>query len=292
MTTSEARVTAERTTPVSTMRLRPMLRIVRRGLLYIALSIAAFVSIFPFYWMVVGSTNTSPEIAHGKVTPGTYLFGNIAAFFATVDVPRMFWNSAFIALVGTALTLIVSSLAGYGFEIFKSRFRDRIFALLLLTLSIPFAALMVPLFIMMSQLKLINTFAAVILVGIASVFIIFYFRQATKAFPSELRDAARIDGLNELQIFLFVYLPVMRSTYAAAIIIVFMANWNNYLWPLIILQTEPNKTVTLIVSALSYAYVPDYGVIMISAVFATLPTVLIFFLLQRRFVEGLLGSVK
>ncbi len=292
MTTGEAQVTAERTTSVSTMRLQPMFRTIRRALLYIALSIAAFVSIFPFYWMVVGSTNTSPEIAHGKVTPGSYLFGNIAAFFATVDVPRMFWNSAFIALVGTALTLIVSSLAGYGFEIFKSRFRDRIFALLLLTLSIPFAALMVPLFIMMSQLKLINSFAAVILVGIASVFIIFYFRQATKAFPSELRDAARIDGLNELQIFLFVYLPVMRSTYAAAIIIVFMANWNNYLWPLIILQTEPNKTVTLIVSALSYAYVPDYGVIMISAVFATLPTVLIFFLLQRRFVEGLLGSVK
>ena len=105
-------------------------------------------------------------------------------------------------------------------------------------LSIPFAALMVPLFIMMSKLKLINTFAAVILPDIASIFIIFYFRQATKAFPAELRDAARIDGLKEWQIFLYVYLPVMRSTYAAAIIIVFMANWNNYLWPLIVLQTE------------------------------------------------------
>jgi lactose/L-arabinose transport system permease protein len=267
-------------------------RSIRRALLYIALSIAAFVSIFPFYWMVVGSTNTSPDIAHGKITPGTYLFQNIAAFFATVDVPRMFWNSTFLALVGVVLTLTVSSLAGYGFEVFKSRFRDRIFGLLLLTLSIPFAALMVPLFIMMSQLRLINTFAAVLLPGIASVFIIFYFRQATKAFPGELRDAARIDGLNEWQIFAFVYLPVMRSTYAAAIIIIFMGNWNSYLWPLIILQTEPNKTVTLIVSSLSYAYVPDYGVVMISAVFATLPTVLIFFLLQRRFVEGLLGSVK
>ena len=176
-------------------------RSIRRALLYIALSIAAFVSIFPFYWMVVGSTNSSPDIAHGKITPGTYLFENIAAFFATVDVPRMFWNSTFLALVGVALTLTVSSLAGYGFEVFKSRFRDRIFGLLLLTLSIPFAALMVPLFIMMSQLKLINTFAAVLLPGIASVFIIFYFRQATKAFPGELRDAARIDGLNEWQIF-------------------------------------------------------------------------------------------
>jgi lactose/L-arabinose transport system permease protein len=292
MSTSEssAILASGAATTVPSMHL--VFRSILRALLYIALSIAAFISIFPFYWMVVGSTNSSPDIAHGKITPGTYLFENIAAFFATVDVPRMFWNSTFLALVGVALTLTVSSLAGYGFEVFKSRFRDRIFGLLLLTLSIPFAALMVPLFVMMSQLKLINTFAAVLLPGIASVFIIFYFRQATKAFPGELRDAARIDGLNEWQIFAFVYLPVMRSTYAAAIIIIFMLNWNSYLWPLIILQTEPNKTVTLIVSSLRYAYVPDYGVIMISAVSATLPTVLIFFLLQRRFVEGLLGSVK
>lgn len=290
---SEAQATAisDRAEPRS-LRLDPVFRFVRRALLYIALSIAAFISIFPFYWMLVGSTNTSPDIAHGKATPGTYLIENIVAFFTTVDVPRMFYNSAFLALVGVVLTIVVSSLAGYGFEMFKSRFRDRIFAFLLLMLSIPFAALMVPLFIMMAGLKLINTFTAVLLPGIASIFIIFYFRQATKAFPAELRDAARIDGLNEWQIFFYVYLPVMRSTYAAATIIVFMANWNNYLWPLIILQTEQNKTVTLIVSALSYAYVPDYGVIMISAVFATLPTVLIFFLLQRRFVEGMLGSVK
>jgi lactose/L-arabinose transport system permease protein len=293
MTTSDqTSMLASGTVATTAPNMHLFFRTLRRALLYLALSIAAFVSIFPFYWMVVGSTNTSPEIAHGKATPGLHLFDNIAAFFATVDVPQMFFNSAFLALVGVALTLIVSSLAGYGFEMFKSRFRDNVFGLLLLTLSIPFAALMVPLFIMMSQFKLINTFAAVLLPGIASVFIIFYFRQATKAFPTELRDAARIDGLNEWQIFLFVYLPVMRSTYAAAIIIIFMGNWNSYLWPLIILQTEQNKTVTLIVSALSYAYVPDYGVIMISAVFATLPTVLIFFLLQRRFVEGLLGSVK
>ncbi len=292
MTTTETSAGVVRRSTASAMNPHILFRSLQRALLYIALSIAAFISIFPFYWMVVGSTNTSPDIAHGKASPGSYLFQNVAAFFATVDVPRMFWNSALLALVGVALTLIVSSLAGYGFEMFKSRFRDRIFGFLLLMLSIPFAALMVPLFIMMSNLKLINTFTAVLLPGVASIFIIFYFRQATKAFPGELRDAARIDGLNEWQIFVYVYLPVMRSTYAAAIIIIFMANWNSYLWPLIILITEENKTVTLIVSALSYAYVPDYGVIMISAVFATLPTVLIFFLLQRRFVEGMLGSVK
>lgn len=269
-----------------------LVRYARRGLTYLGVSIAAFVSIFPFYWMIVGSTNSSADIANDKATPGGHLLQNIEAFFAMVDVPRVFGNSALIALLGTAATLTISSLAGYGFEIFKSRFRERIFGLMLLMLSIPFAAIMVPLFMVMGRLGLINTYAAVILPGIASIFIIFYFRQATKAFPSELRDAARIDGLKEWQIFVFVYLPVMRSTYAAATIIAFMGNWNDYLWPLIILQTPERKTVTLVVSALSDAYVPDYGVIMISAVFATLPTLLIFFLLQRRFVEGLLGSVK
>jgi lactose/L-arabinose transport system permease protein len=145
---------------------------------------------------------------------------------------------------------------------------------------------------MISQAHLTNTYAAVILPGIASIFIIFYFRQATKAFPSELRDAARVDGLKEWQIFLYIYLPVMRSTYAAATIIVFMANWNNYLWPLIVLNTADMKTATLIISALTSAYTPDYGMILFGTVLATLPTLIIFFLLQRQFVEGLLGSVK
>lgn len=265
---------------------------VRRALVYLLLSVAAFVSVFPFLWMMIGATNTSADIIKGKASVGTALLTNAAAFFTQIDALRIFWNSAVIAVIATALTLVVSSLAGYGFEMFRSRVRERIFALLLLMLSIPFAAMMVPLFVMFAQAKLVNTFAAVILPTVASIFIIFYFRQATKAFPAELRDAAKIDGLKEWQIFFYVYMPVMRSTYAAATIIVFMANWNNYLWPLIILQTAENKTITLIISSLTSAYTPDYGMILFATVLATLPTLIIFFLLQRRFVEGMLGAVK
>ena len=107
-----------------------------------------------------------------------------------------------------------------------------------------------------------------------------------------MRDAARVDGLKEWQIFLFIYVPVMRSTYAAATIIVFTLNWNNYLWPLIVLQTNEKKTVTLVVSTLLSAYVPDYGATLFGTVLATLPTLFIFFLLQRQFVAGLTGGVK
>ena len=287
--------TAELSPALAARRLSPTYNVpslLRRGIVYLLLIVAAFVSIFPFFWMIVSSTNTAADIIKGKATFGDALWTNIVNFFTQVDAPRIFWNSAFLAIVGTVLTLTISSLAGYGFEMFKSRFRERVFGVLLLMLSIPFAALMVPLFIMMANLKLINTYAAIILPTIASIFIIFYFRQATKAFPSELRDAARIDGLKEWQIFLHIYLPVMRSTYAAATIIVFMANWNNYLWPLIVLQTNEQKTITLVIQSLSSAYYPDFGVVMVGTILATLPTLIIFFLLQRRFVEGMLGAVK
>ena len=266
--------------------------LVSQAVVFLLLSLAAFLSIFPFFWMIVGTTNTSADIIKGKSSFGWALSDNLGKFFAEVDAPRVFFNSALIAVCATILTLVVSSLAGYGFEMFRSKLRERIFALLMMLLAIPFAALMVPLFILMARIGLINTYAAIILPTIASIFIIFYFRQATKAFPTELRDAARIDGLSEWEIFLHVYLPVMRPTYAAATIIVFMANWNNYLWPLIVLQTNDLKTITLVVSSLASAYTPDFGVVMVGAILATLPTLIVFFVLQRRFVEGMLGAVK
>lgn len=267
-------------------------RLFGTALQYIFLGVAAFLSLFPFFWMVISSTNTSIDIIGGKTSFGAAFATNVANFFTQVDVPLVFWNSAKVAVLATLLTIVFSSLAGYGFEMFKSKARDRIYSLVLLTLMVPFAALMIPLFMMMAKTGLINTHIAIMLPTIASAFIIFYFRQSTKAFPTELRDAAKVDGLKEWQIFLYIYVPVMRSTYAAALVIVFMTNWNNYLWPLIVLQSNETKTITLVVSSLASAYYPDYGVVMIGTILATLPTLLVFFVMQRQFVQGMLGSVK
>lgn len=267
-------------------------RLARAALQYVFLGTAAFLSIFPFFWMVISSTNTSIDIISGKTSFGGAFATNVANFFTLVDVPLVFWNSAKVAVLATLSTIVVSSLAGYGFEMFKSKARDRIYSLVLLTLMVPFAALMIPLFMMMAKTGLINTHIAIVLPTVASAFIIFYFRQSTKAFPTELRDAAKVDGLKEWQIFLYIYVPVMRSTYAAALVIVFMTNWNSYLWPLIVLQSNETKTITLVVSSLASAYYPDYGVVMIGTILATLPTLIIFFLMQRQFVQGMLGSVK
>lgn len=267
-------------------------RLAGSALQYAFLGVAAFISVFPFLWMVISSTNTSIDIISGKTSVGEAFETNVANFFTQIDVPLVFWNSAKVAILATVLTIAVSSLAGYGFEMFKSKARDRIYSLVLLTLMVPFAALMIPLFMMMARAGLINTHTAILLPTIASAFIIFYFRQSTKAFPAELRDAAKVDGLKEWQIFLYIYVPVMRSTYAAAFVIVFMTNWNNYLWPLIVLQSNETKTITLVVSSLASAYYPDYGVVMIGTILATLPTLLVFFVMQHQFVQGMLGSVK
>jgi lactose/L-arabinose transport system permease protein len=270
-------------------------RLVRRlpdAINYLFLSVAAFVSVFPFIWMVISATNKNVDILKGKLSIGSSLTENINAFLAAVDLPLVMWNSLKIAIVGTAVTMLVSSMAGYGFEMFRSKTRDRLYTAMLLTLFVPFAALMIPLYMMMGKAGLIDTHVAIILPGVASAFIIFYFRQASKAFPTELRDAAKIDGLKEWQIFLYIYVPVMRSTYAAAFVIVFMANWNNYLWPLIVLQSNETKTITLVVSSLASSYTPQFGTVMIGTIIATLPTLFVFFAMQRQFVQGMLGSVK
>ena len=130
--------------------------------------LAAFISVFPFLWMITGATNTANDITGGRFWPGTNLFVNIAKFFELVDAPRVFFNSFYVAILSTVLTLIVTSLAGYGFEIFQSKTRDRIFGGLLLMLSVPFAAMMIPLFVMLAGAGMINTYAGIFLPGLAS----------------------------------------------------------------------------------------------------------------------------
>ena len=239
---------------------------------YVFLILASIISIFPFLWMIICATNDAVDINRGTVTFGTSLFKNLQNLFATDrGFLKALGNSAIIAVITTALALLVSSAAGYGFEMF------RIFGKLSDS-GLSFMGL--------------NTFAAVIIPAISTAFLIFFFRQNTKSFPKDIIEAARLDGLNELQIFFRMYMPVMKSSYAAAAIITFMNSWNNYLWPLVALQSPEKKTVPLILSTMGASYNPDYGMIMAGIVIATLPTALIFFLMQKQFVQGMIGSVK
>lgn len=265
---------------------------------YTFLSIVSVISIFPFIWMVVSSTNKSVDVTKGRLLPGSHLVENIQSLLNTTDLVSVLSNSIKIAVITTVLSLLIASLAGYGFEIFRSKMKDYVFNFLLLSMMIPFAALMVPLFRMFGTISEatpmvgIDTLAAVILPTSVTAFLIFFFRQSTKMFPREIIEAGRIDGLSELGVFLRIYIPTMKTTYAAAAIITFMASWNNYIWPLVVLQSPENHTLPLLISNLGSGYSPDFGVIMTTIVIATLPTALIFFLLQKHFVAGMMGSVK
>jgi lactose/L-arabinose transport system permease protein len=271
---------------------------VKNIFIYVFLSVAAFISVFPFIWMIISMTNKSVDITKGTLLPGTNLIANLKNLFSTYDVGSALWNSFLIAVVTTVLAVVISSAAGYGFEMYKNRSRETVFNILLLSMMIPFAALMVPLYRMFGKWTNvvpgigIDTIVAVILPGITTAFLIFFFRQNTKMFPRDLVEAGRIDGLSELGIFFRIYMPTMKNSYAAAAIITFMNSWNNYMWPLVILQSPEKKTIPLLVSNLGAAYAPDYGVIYTAIVIATLPTAIIFFLMQKHFVAGMMGSVK
>lgn len=266
--------------------------------MYLFLAVAASISIFPFLWMIISTTNASVDVTKGKILPGAYLFENIKNLFTTVDIVPALLNSAKISVTTTVVALLIASLAGYGFEIFRSKAKDVVFSILLLSMMIPFAAIMIPLFQMFAKISIlvpgvgIDTLAAVIIPTVITAFLIFFFRQSTKMFPRELLEAGRIDGLSELGLYIRVFMPTMKTTYAAAGIITFMASWNNYLWPLIVLQSPENQTVPMLISSLGSGYTPDYGVIMTAIVISTLPTALVFFFMQKHFVAGMTGSLK
>ncbi|MCM3444091.1 carbohydrate ABC transporter permease [Metabacillus halosaccharovorans] len=270
----------------------------KRILSYVFLALATIVSVFPFVWMVVSATNKSVDVTQGRLLPGSHLLENFQNLLNTVDLVPALVNSAKISITTTLLSLLIASLAGYGFEIFKSKAKDVVFNILLLSMMIPFAALMVPLFRMFGTVSQtapfmgIDTLTAAVLPSVTTAFLIFFFRQSTKMFPKDILEAGRIDGLSEIGVFFRIYVPTMKTTYAAAAIITFMGSWNNYLWPLVVLQSPENQTIPLLISNLGSGYSPDFGVIMTAIVIATLPAAVIFFIMQKHFVAGMMGSVK
>lgn len=276
------------------------MRKVSSGLKYVFLSLVSIISLFPFLWMLISTTNKAVDINAGKFKIGAELVTNFQNMLINdVDFLNSLKNSAIIAIITTIFALIISSAAGYGFEIFQSKRKELIFNILLLSMMVPFSALMIPLYTMFSKLNAtplrvigLDSLFSVIVPSICTAFLIFFFRQNIKSFPKDLVEAARIDGLNEWQIFFKIYMPAAKNTYAAAAIITFMNSWNNYLWPLVSLQSPSNRTVPLALSIMGGGYTPDYGMMMTSIVVATIPTAIIFFVLQRQFVQGMLGAVK
>ncbi|CDF58806.1 carbohydrate ABC transporter permease [Thermobrachium celere] len=261
-------------------------------LVYIVLIIGVVISFFPFYLMFVSSTHTSGEILSlpPKLNIGSNLINNFKKLNDDIGILRVFFNSLFIAVVYTILTVLLSSMAGYAFAKFNFKGKKIFFAIVLATIMIPNQVLLVPLFDMMNKFGWINTYKAVLIPTLANAFGIFLMRQNMLSFPDSVIEAARIDGYGEFSIFFKIVLPTMRPALGALAIYMFMNQWNNFMWPLIVLRTKNMYTLPIALSTLNGMSRIDYGEIMLGTTIATLPIMIVFLIFQKQFIKGVLGG--
>ncbi|MCM1257821.1 MAG: carbohydrate ABC transporter permease [Roseburia sp.] len=260
--------------------------------MYGFLTLMSIISVFPLLWMVIAATNKSVDVTRGRLIPGAYLIENFKNLLANQDVGSAMVNSFKYSIILTFISLIICSLAGYGFEIFHDKAKDAVMSVILLAMMVPFVATMIPLFRMFSSAHLLNSTLGFLLPSVSTPFLIMMFRQSARSFPHDIIEAARIDGLSEIRIFFQMFIPTMRSTYAAAMTITFMNAWNNYLWPKVIMTDAKSQTMPMVVANLTQGYVTDYGMLMLAVLICTLPTAIVFFCLQKSFAEGITGAVK
>lgn len=261
-------------------------------LIYIFLGVTTVISVFPLLWMIIAATNKSVDVIAGKLSFGTSIVENYKNLVGQQPLWGSFLNSCKYTILVTVFALIVSSLAGYAFEIYRDKAKEKIYVIVLMSMMIPFVALMVPLFRMYSRLGLLNSAVGFMLPSLATPLLIMMFRTNAKAFPIDIIEAARIDGLSEFGIFFRMYIPSMKSIFAAAGVVTFMNAWNNYLWAKVIMSDNTTQTMPMLISNLISGYVTDYGMLMLAVLITTIPTAIVFFALQKHFVEGITGSVK
>lgn len=259
---------------------------------YLILLIGAALSVIPFLFMIVASTHTTSVLFDTPLPllPGGELWNNLQRLQADINFSRVMLNSIFVAVVYTLFSAIVSAMCGYGLAKFRFRGRGVVMGAVLLTMMIPMQVLLVPLFQMMASLGWVDTYQALILPFLANAFGIFLMRQAFLDFPDSLIESARIDGANELRTFYRIVLPIARPQLAALVIYTFMTQWNSFIWPLLMLNTEDNYTLPLALNTMIGLSRVDYSGLMLGSLLATLPLLLVFIIFQKQFVSGLMGG--
>jgi ABC-type glycerol-3-phosphate transport system permease component len=264
--------------------------------LYTVLILISIFMVFPFIWMLSTSIKLPQDIFGypPQLIPANPTWNNYLFIIQEKNLVRVLYNTIFISLASTLLSLFFTSMGGYGFSKFNFPGKNTLFALLLATMIIPGAVMMVPSFVIMRELGWVDKFWPLIVPGAANAFGIFFFRQYISTIDDELMDAARIDGATEFRIYRSIILPVITPGMVSLGLIFFMASWNNYLGPLIYLKSPQNWTITLAINGLvGGAGLTYWGPQMAMSVISLVPLLIIFLLFQRRFAEGITaGAVK
>ncbi len=270
-------------------------RTVKAILLNLAVAFIALLVLFPLAWMVSVSFMSTGEAAvfPPPLLPKTWTLDHYRDLFLTQGMGRYLWNSFALASMATGLALAFTVPAGYAFAKLAFKGRDKVFQLLVAALVVPAQIGTLPLFLMLKQMGLVNTYAGALVPWLASIFGLFLVRQYALSIPDEMLEAARIDGASEGQIFRRVVLPTLQPIIVTLALFVFLGSWNDFLWPLIILTDQSNYTLPVALAALSREHVQDIEMMMAGAVITVAPVLILFLALQRYYIRGMLaGSVK
>jgi len=260
-----------------------------------ALLAIAAVTLFPLVWMVgvsfmaPGEASTYPP----PLVPREPTFDNYRELFAHAGMARYLVNSVLLAVAVTTLSLAFNVGAGYAFAKLRFKGRERIFRVMLGALVIPSQVAMVPLFLLLKQMGLVNSYGGVIVPSMASIFGIFLVRQYAMSIADDLLDAARIDGASELRIFQLIVVPALKPIIVTLAVFTLLGTWNDFMWPLIVLSDQHLYTLPVALASLSQEHVADNELMMAGSVVTTLPVLVVFIALQRYYLQGLMaGSVK
>jgi multiple sugar transport system permease protein len=256
---------------------------------YPLLLAVAFVGLLPYYWMVSCSfkTNENMFLVPLQWIPNPINWGAYAEAWRAQDFTRYFLNTGFVAVAITAGNLLLASLAGYSLCKFRYFGRGVLFLLILSTMMLPLEVTMVPLFLIVKTLDWPNTYEGLIVPFLVDGFGVFLMRQYLKSIPNELIEAARIDGASELRIFFQIVMPLCKPALAALGVFTFREAWDMYIWPLIIVTKDSLRTLPLGISLFMSSFGTAWDQLMAVATIGTLPMILLFFFLQRSFIQGI-----
>lgn len=256
--------------------------------LLIVLVIFSLATLFPFLWMVSASLRTDVDIFRNPMNwiPQTLYLDSYKQVWTLIPFAQYFWNTIKLTLIITVLQVIICSMSAYAFAKLKVPFKNGIFMLFIASMMMPWQSIMVPQFTIVSELGLYNTHTGYVLIQLFSAFGIFLMRQFFMSLPNELNEAARVDGLNEWQIFWKIMMPLSVSGLSTLTIFTFVYMWNDYLAPLIYLNSDALKTIQLGLQAFKSQYTMDYGLLMAGTVIATIPMIIIFLIGERFFIQG------
>jgi multiple sugar transport system permease protein len=261
---------------------------VRTTLRYGILIFVAVIMVFPFYWMLITSLKTNSEVLLYPPTffPREFTFKHFSAILSDAVFPRYLLNSIIVVGISTLISVFTSTIGGYIFAKFRFPGHGLIFILFLATTMIPFQTYMVPFYLMMKNLKLVNTYLGIMLPLFLTSFGIFFIRQNALGIPDDLLDAARIDGAKEWYIFSRIAFQLLKPPVAAIAIFNSMFGWKFFIWPLIITNSPHKFVLEIGLASLANKNAMDYGLQMAGAVFSILPILAVFLLLRQRFVRG------